>query len=105
MEKNLPIEKIPSLSFCIAMDAIGCISYIIPGLLEFTDAVWAPISEFIFMNTFGGKFGKVGAVTSIGMILPWKFMFITCFINFSFLLLKFAFLFSEAYFISVIWSC
>jgi hypothetical protein len=65
MNNNLPIEKIPSLGFCIAMDAIGCISYIIPVLLEFTDIIWAPISAFIFMQTFGGKFGKMGAVFNL----------------------------------------
>jgi hypothetical protein len=65
MNNNLPVEKIPSLGFCIAMDAIGCISYIIPGLLEFTDIIWAPISAFIFMQTFGGKFGKMGAVFNL----------------------------------------
>jgi hypothetical protein len=65
MERNLPTEKIPSLGFCLAMDAIGCISYIIPGLLEFTDIIWAPISAFIFMQTFGGKFGKTGAIFNL----------------------------------------
>jgi hypothetical protein len=62
MDNNIIKDKVPSLAFCIAMDVIGCISYIIPGLLEFTDAIWAPISAFIFMNSFGGKTGKIGAI-------------------------------------------
>lgn len=65
MENKLPAEKIPSLGFCIAMDIIGCASYLIPVLAEFTDIVWAPISAFIFMQTFGGKFGKIGAVFNL----------------------------------------
>jgi hypothetical protein len=41
-------KPLPSLAFCIIMDVIGCASYIFPGLTEFADVVWAPISAFIF---------------------------------------------------------
>ena len=53
---------IPSLTFCIVMDAIGCLSFAIPGVGEFSDVIWAPLSAFIFMKSFGGKFGATGAV-------------------------------------------
>ncbi len=55
-------NKLPSLQLCLAMDLIGCASYIIPALAELTDLVWAPISAFIFYKTFGGKVGEIGAV-------------------------------------------
>jgi hypothetical protein len=55
-------KPIPSLAFCIVMDVIGCASYIFPGLTEFADVVWAPISAFIFYKTFGGRVGQIGAV-------------------------------------------
>lgn len=55
-------EKIfvPNLAICIIMDLIGMASYIIPGLTEFTDIVWAPISGFVFYLLFGGRFGVIG---------------------------------------------
>jgi len=55
-------KKIPSLGFCILMDLVGCISYVVPGMGELMDVVWAPISAFIFYRTFGGKTGMVGGI-------------------------------------------
>jgi hypothetical protein len=64
-------KPLPSLAFCIIMDVIGCASYIFPGLTEFADVVWAPISAFIFYKTFGGKIGQIGAVINfVEEILP-----------------------------------
>ncbi len=37
-------------------------TYIFPGLGEFVDIVWAPISGFIFYKLFGGRFGMIGGV-------------------------------------------
>jgi hypothetical protein len=51
---------VPNLAICIIMDLIGIASYIIPGVTEFTDIVWAPISGFIFYLLFGGRFGLIG---------------------------------------------
>jgi hypothetical protein len=42
------------------MDIIGYASFSIPGLGEFSDIVWAPLSGFIFYKLFGGKMGKFG---------------------------------------------
>ena len=53
---------IPSLSFCIVMDLIGCLSFAVPGIGEFSDVIWAPISAMIFFKSFGGRFGATGAV-------------------------------------------
>ena len=50
----------PSLIVCIIMDIIGCLSYFIPTLGEFSDAIWAPISAYVFYKMFGGKTGKIG---------------------------------------------
>lgn len=58
------MKKKPTLLFCIAMDAIGMVSFIFPGLGEFTDIVWAPLSAFIFFRTFGGKKGVIGGIIS-----------------------------------------
>ncbi|MBE6311994.1 MAG: hypothetical protein E7076_02445 [Bacteroidales bacterium] len=52
----------PSLIVCIIMDIIGCLSYFIPALGEFSDAIWAPISAYVFYKMFGGKTGKIGSL-------------------------------------------
>jgi hypothetical protein len=53
------------------MDAIGCVTYIIPGIGEFGDIIWAPISAIIFYKTFGGWKGAFGSVFNfIEEILP-----------------------------------
>jgi len=56
------MKKQPSLIFCILMDVAGYATYAIPGLGEFADILWAPISSVIFMVTFGGVKGIVGGV-------------------------------------------
>ena len=57
-------EKIfqPNIVLCVVMDLIGMITYFFPGLGEFIDIAWAPISGFIFYKMFGGKLGKIGSV-------------------------------------------
>ncbi|WP_225975460.1 hypothetical protein [Panacibacter ginsenosidivorans] len=60
-----------SLLFCIVMDIIGYASYAIPGLGEFADIIWAPISGFIFYKTFGGWKGAFGGLFNfVEEILP-----------------------------------
>ena len=65
------MKKQPSLIFCILMDIVGYATYAIPGLGEFADILWAPISSVIFMATFGGWKGALGGVGNfIEEILP-----------------------------------
>ncbi len=48
---------------CIVMDLMGMLSYIIPGLGEGIDIVWAPLASFMMIKLFGDKVeGKIGAV-------------------------------------------
>ncbi|OJU26960.1 MAG: hypothetical protein BGN92_10665 [Sphingobacteriales bacterium 41-5] len=56
------IQKSPSLLFCIAMDAVGYLSFAVPGVGEVIDVAWAPISAAIFAKTFGGAKGVVGGI-------------------------------------------
>ncbi len=51
----------PSLIFCLIMDIIGSATYFVPGVGEWFDIIWAPVSAFIFYRSFGGKTGKIGA--------------------------------------------
>jgi hypothetical protein len=54
------MKRQPSLIFCFLMDVVGYATYAIPGLGEFADVLWAPISSVIFMATFGGVKGVLG---------------------------------------------
>ncbi len=44
------------------MDLIGMFTYLVPGVGEFADIVWAPVSAFIFYKMFGGRIGLIGSV-------------------------------------------
>ncbi|MFZ4057000.1 MAG: hypothetical protein ACOYKE_02625 [Ferruginibacter sp.] len=59
---NPPLPKQPALLICILLDIVGYASYIIPGLGEFADIIWAPLSAYIFYKLFGGKLGLIGGV-------------------------------------------
>ncbi len=59
---NFEEIKSPKLYFCLAMDAVGMLSYLVPASGELIDIVWAPLSALIFRNSFGGMTGKIGAV-------------------------------------------
>ena len=64
-------RPLPNIGFCILMDLIGCASFALPGLGEFSDIVWAPVSGLIFYKMFGGRFGMIGgALDFIEEILP-----------------------------------
>ena len=55
-------RKQPSLLFCLLMDAIGYLTYALPMLGEFAVVKWAPVSSFIFYQTFGGWNGAFGGI-------------------------------------------
>ncbi len=56
------MKKSPSLMFCIAMDLIGMSTFLLPGLGEYGDILWAPISAIIFFRSFGGRKGLLGGI-------------------------------------------
>ncbi len=53
---------LPNIGLCIVLDLLGMITYFFPGLGEFVDVVWAPISGYLFFKMFGGKLGRIGSV-------------------------------------------
>ena len=55
-------KKLPPLALCILLDLMGMTSYFFPGVAEFTDLIWAPISGYMFFKLFGGRFGVIGGV-------------------------------------------
>lgn len=61
----------PSLLFCIIMDVLGCATYLIPGLGEWFDIGFAPISAVIYFFTFKGMRGVVGgSINFLEELLP-----------------------------------
>ena len=63
--------KYRKLFLCLALDAVGYFSYIIPFLGEFTDLVWAPLAALLITQMFKGAVGKVGGVFAfIEEIMP-----------------------------------
>lgn len=53
---------LPHIGLCILMDLIGMATFIFPGIGEFADIVWAPISGYVFFKLFGGRLGLIGGV-------------------------------------------
>ena len=61
---NIKNNKYFILALGLVFDAIGYVSFIIPGVGEFTDVIWAPISAFLMLKLYKGTSGKVGAAIS-----------------------------------------
>lgn len=54
------MEK-PGLVNCVAMDAVGMFSYLLPGIGEAFDFVWAFVGAFMFYKYFKAPGGTAGA--------------------------------------------
>jgi|SRR5688572_19978712 len=64
-------KKLPDLKLCILLDAIGCLSFAVPFLGEFSDVIWAPVSGFLFYILFGNRLGAMGGIFSfVEELLP-----------------------------------
>ncbi|MBT8281778.1 MAG: hypothetical protein KJO16_09380 [Muriicola sp.] len=81
--------KIKYLLLGLLFDGIGMLSFMIPGIGEFSDVIWAPIAAWIMTRMYKGKIGQIaGIVTFIEEIVPgldlipsftlmWLYTFIT----------------------------
>ncbi|SHI73139.1 hypothetical protein SAMN04487911_10529 [Arenibacter nanhaiticus] len=64
-------DKIRDLFLGLLFDGIGMLSFVIPGIGEFSDIVWAPVSAWLMTRLYKGKIGKVaGVVNFIEEIVP-----------------------------------
>lgn len=64
-------SKRSKLIFGIIFDLVGMGSYIIPGIGELTDVVWAPIAGFLMTKLYPGKTGvTAGIITTIEELVP-----------------------------------
>ena len=60
------MNKYKVLILGVILDIIGCISYFIPGIGEFTDVIWAPIAGWLMTKLYKGKAGKVAGIGACG---------------------------------------
>ena len=71
-------QKYKDLLLGLLFDAIGMLSFVIPGIGEFADVIWAPVAGWLMTRMYKGKIGKIaGVITFIEEInqLPgWDFV-------------------------------
>lgn len=71
LAKKQTSNKTAKLILGILFDFIGMLSYLIPGIAETLDVVWAPISGFLLVAMYKGYTGKVaGFIGFLEEILP-----------------------------------
>lgn len=58
------MNKYKKLALSILFDAMGYVSFFIPGIGEFTDIVWAPIAAYLMTKLYKGKTGKIAAAVA-----------------------------------------
>ncbi len=58
-------KKYQKLGLSILFDAIGMTSYLIPGIGELTDIIWAPISGFLMTRMYKGNIGKAAGIFTL----------------------------------------
>jgi len=59
-------KKYKKLLLSLFYDGIGMLSFVIPGLGEFMDIVWAPLSAYLILKMYKGTLGKIGGFISFG---------------------------------------
>lgn len=65
------MNKYTKLILGLVLDAIGYVSFVIPGIGEFADIVWAPLSGWLMTKLYKGKSGKIaGIITFVEEALP-----------------------------------
>lgn len=68
---NTKDKKIRNLFLSLLFDGIGMLSFLIPGLGEISDMIWAPISAWLMTRLYKGKIGQAaGLVTFVEELVP-----------------------------------
>ena len=68
MEKE---NKWRNLLLGLLLDGIGMLSFVIPGIGEFSDIIWAPVSGWLMTRIYKGRVGQVaGIVAFVEELLP-----------------------------------
>lgn len=58
------MNKYSKLALGVLFDLLGYVSFIIPGIGEFSDIIWAPLSAYLMTKLYSGTKGKVAATIS-----------------------------------------
>jgi hypothetical protein len=71
------MDPIAQLGLCVLMDIIGVATYLVPGLGELGDVVYAPIQGIVAWMMFGGeRWGTVWTIVSVAEeLLPFVDVF------------------------------
>ena len=68
------MKESPSIKYLLLgllFDGIGMLSFMIPGIGEFSDVIWAPIAAWLMTRMYKGRIGQIaGMVTFIEEIVP-----------------------------------
>ena len=65
------MNKFTKLFLGIVLDAIGYVSFLIPGIGEFSDVIWAPLSGWLMTRLYKGKPGQIaGVIAFVEEALP-----------------------------------
>jgi len=64
MSKPKKERKYLLLIIGLLFDAIGMLSFTVPGIGEFTDVIWAPVSALLIYKMYKGAEGKIGGTVS-----------------------------------------
>ncbi len=64
-------KKIRNLLLGLLFDAIGMLSFAIPGIGEFSDVIWAPVAAWLMTRMYKGKAGQAaGAIAFVEELVP-----------------------------------
>jgi hypothetical protein len=64
-------NKYTKLFLGLLFDAVGMLSFAIPGVGEFSDVIWAPVSGWLMTRLYKGKVGKTaGMITFVEELIP-----------------------------------
>lgn len=68
---NTQDNKFRNLFLGMLFDAMGMVSYVIPGIGEFSDIIWAPFSGWLMTRLYKGKIGQAaGLITFVEELIP-----------------------------------
>ena len=68
---DLSASKNKHLILGLLFDGIGMLSFVIPGVGEFADVIWAPIAAYLMLKMYKGNAGKIaGVFTFLEEIIP-----------------------------------
>lgn len=70
MPKNKD-NKFRNLFWGLLFDALGMVSFLIPGIGEFSDIIWAPMAGWLMTRMYKGRAGQAaGVITFVEEMLP-----------------------------------